>query len=1066
MIMQKVKIILATHPSTNASRISAGFSLKSCVGRGTQRRKKVFKDALIHHREDALAGQALTISCRRAMTQRRENLQRFHSNGFLTLLLASLALLSGSLAAQGQQELDGKVVEASVDSPTKVVAQSPYAVAARDGNQKTWSKTTWESNSLTGELILKTNSFVELTTASSHLVNGQWVDSSDQIQITETGARAANSQHKVEFLGNINSAGAIHLTLPEGDKHLTSTPIGLSYFDTSNGKSVLIAELKDSFGQLLPSRNQVLYQNAFTDFSADILYINAISGFEQLIVLRQQPPSPAGWGLDPETTVLQVITEFLNPPIPQITQRKVGGMLDEHLDFGATQMPKGYAFALGAETNTIPVTKQWLILDGRQCLIESAPFNRLAPLLKELPAPSGEAALQKSFDPILHKLASGHLLPARKFAKIQTGSLLLARSSPFTKGVAIDYATATSQTNFTFQADTTYYVSSNVTLSGTTVLEGGTVIKFTNSANAKLSMSGSASLVCKTGPYRMAVLTSKDDNTVGETIPGGTGSPTNSSTTYLDGPDGNTTYQYLRLSYAGTAIHAYSPREVKHCQFLRCSTAVTGEDSTDLMLRNVLFSLCGTAVSIGGGSSLTAEHVTADQVNKFFDAPFCTGKLTNSILTSVTNSLGTNVSLYFCTSNSSGSGIYQTVGAAAYYLADSSTNIDSGTTAINTNLLTELKGKTIYPPILWTNHFTASTNLLPQAGRDTNTPDRGYHYDPLDYVISGQMVTNSTLTLTNGVAVGTYGTSSGQGFLVKEKGNLISSGSPTKLNQIVRYNTVQEQSSTNWSANSVAPSVRMATYNTTAPKASFRFTSWSLLGGKGEHFYADYPYIPTPIGFMDCQFGAGGFTALQCAVGLTNCLFDRSNLTLDDDGDYFPYYAFNNLFRVGNVSLSRNSTAPWIFKDNLLDKSGISGFGITHSNNAYVSGYTRLTPTNSNDIVLTNSPIYLTSYLGNYYYPTNGGLLSTLINAGSRNATNALLYHYCTTTNQLKEASSTVDIGFHYVATDSNGNPIDTNDDGAPDYIADTNGNGFQEFGEIAFGITIENPVNGSVLNK
>jgi len=562
-------------------------------------------------------------------------------------------------------------------------------------------------------------------------------------------------------------------------------------------------------------------------------------------------------------------------------------------------------------------------------------------------------------------------------------------------------------------------------------------------------------------------LTSKDDNTVGETIPGSTGSPTNSSTTYLAGPDGNTTYQYLRFSYAGTAIHGYSPQQVGHCQFLRCSTAVAGDDSTDLTLRNVLFSLCGTAVTIVGGSSLASEHVTADQVNKFFDAPFCTCKLTNSILTSVTNSLGTNVSLYFCTTNLSGSGIYQTIGAASYYLADSSTNRNSGTANINPNLQAELKTKTTFPPILWANDFALSTNLFPQAVRDTDTPDRGFHYDPLDYVVSGRTVTNSTLTLTNGVAVGTYGTSASQGFYIRKNGNLVSVGSPSRLNQIARYNTVQEQSSTNWSANSVAASIRISADTGTAPKGNFRFTGWSLLGGKGYHFYADYPNIGTPFGFMDCQFSPGGFTAIQCSIALTNCLFERPSLDLEDDGGSFAYFGFNNLFRFGTVTINRSGSTAWIFKDNLFDKSTISAPGsLTHSNNAYVSGYSRLTPTNSNDIVLTNSPIYLTSYLGNYYYPTNGGLLNTLVNAGSRNATNALLYHYCTTTNQVKEASSTVDIGFHYVATDSNGNPMDTNSDGVQDYIADTNGNGFQEFGEIAFGITIENPVNGSILNK
>ena len=51
-----------------------------------------------------------------------------------------------------------------------------------------------------------------------------------------------------------------------------------------------------------------------------------------------------------------------------------------------------------------------------------------------------------------------------------------------------------------------------------------------------------------------------------------------------------------------------------------------------------------------------------------------------------------------------------------------------------------------------------------------------------------------------------------------------------------------------------------------------------------------------------------------------------------------------------------------------------------------------------------------------------------------------------------------VDIGFHYVATDANGNPLDTNGDGIPDYIKDANGNGSVDNGETSWLI---GPYNG-----
>jgi hypothetical protein len=99
-------------------------------------------------------------------------------------------------------------------------------------------------------------------------------------------------------------------------------------------------------------------------------------------------------------------------------------------------------------------------------------------------------------------------------------------------------------------------------------------------------------------------------------------------------------------------------------------------------------------------------------------------------------------------------------------------------------------------------------------------------------------------------------------------------------------------------------------------------------------------------------------------------------------------------------------------------------------------------------------------------------MLSTLINAGSRTADVAGLYHFTTTTNQVAETNSTVDIGFHYVATDSNGNPLDANGDGIPDYLSDANGNGLVDSGEIGWNLTgdlglkviITRPRNGAIL--
>ena len=78
------------------------------------------------------------------------------------------------------------------------------------------------------------------------------------------------------------------------------------------------------------------------------------------------------------------------------------------------------------------------------------------------------------------------------------------------------------------------------------------------------------------------------------------------------------------------------------------------------------------------------------------------------------------------------------------------------------------------------------------------------------------------------------------------------------------------------------------------------------------------------------------------------------------------------------------------------------------------------------------------------------------INAGNTNANLLSFYHYTTQTNQVKEASSVVDIGYHYVATDGNGNPVDSNGNGIPDYLEDAAGGG------QSLTVTLVAPTNGA----
>src|SRR5437879_6459584 len=74
--------------------------------------------------------------CFSSVWQRPEKLNRFNGFSPLSFALVILSLLGTS--AHAQQALDPKPADPSLDSSTQIVAETPYAVAARDGNQKIW----------------------------------------------------------------------------------------------------------------------------------------------------------------------------------------------------------------------------------------------------------------------------------------------------------------------------------------------------------------------------------------------------------------------------------------------------------------------------------------------------------------------------------------------------------------------------------------------------------------------------------------------------------------------------------------------------------------------------------------------------------------------------------------------------------------------------------------------------------------------------------------------------------------------------------------------------------------
>jgi len=428
----------------------------------------------------------------------------------------------------------------------------------------------------------------------------------------------------------------------------------------------------------------------------------------------------------------------------------------------------------------------------------------------------------------------------------------------------------------------------------------------------------------------------------------------------------------------------------------------------------------------------------------------------------------------------SSSGLFQTVGAAAHYLAAGSPHRNAGTTSgMSSTLLADLKKRTTYPPVLlftggtW---YTNSVALSPQAQRDADTPDIGYHYDPLDYAVGSIPLTNATITVLPGTALATYDAGFGYGLALMGNSQFLCEGSPTNLNRIVRYNTVQEQANTNWSKS--ASSVITTWLGSANPLVlRARFTEWSRLAGGGSHLSDYYTSAAGSFALADCQFFGGGIDSTRVTIGLTNALLHRVSTLLSDNlGDFETGHSMRNCTVIGGELTHDHSAADtWTFRDNFfVGTSNVawSGVSLDADYNGYTTNLVRLNTNATHDVLLaTNAIAFQTSWLGTFYLPDTGPG-TNLFNKGSTNANLLGLYHYTTTTNQVKETNTIVDIGFHYVATDANGMPVDTDGDGWPDYQEDANGNGSLDHRETkpndpadwGLRVFITRPRNGSTI--
>ena len=267
---------------------------------------------------------------------------------------------------------------------------------------------------------------------------------------------------------------------------------------------------------------------------------------------------------------------------------------------------------------------------------------------------------------------------------------------------------------------------------------------------------------------------------------------------------------------------------------------------------------------------MRGENLTLDNFSHLRGGYYSpTVYLTNTLLANISDT-----TYYYGANNAVDNSPFQTVGACTHYLKPNSAWRNAGNSGINSALLTDLRKRTTYPPVVLTNAITLDTTLSPQAQRDTDAVDIGWHADPLDFVVSDTAVTNATLTLTNGVVVGVYGST---GLKLQTGSKLISEGSPLNLNRFVRYNAVQEQANSYWTGGTNWTTFKDDNVSGTQPEVRLRFTEFPMMANGGWHFSGGSQLAVMSL--KDCQFFNGRMDwntngASGRLLALTNNLFE------------------------------------------------------------------------------------------------------------------------------------------------------------------------------------------------
>lgn len=953
-----------------------------------------------------------------------------------------------------------------------------WTAKSRSSSETLWEKYHFETNTISGKVKVHTNAYVEIGSGLNVKgVDGVFRTAVTDFVITERGAEAHGTSHKFILTPNIATDGAVHVIDPDG-VNLKSHPLGLGYYDPVSGQSVVIANITEANGWLV-APNVVVYSNCFDNIRASVLYKNSQSGIAQDLILHERPAPPADYGLSPRSR-LEMFTEFLaDTPSPTLTQKVLvresdeavratmaePDLSDSSINFGKIIIGPGKAFSTGegAPSAAYLVSKKYELINGRKILIEAVEHFRIQEELKNLPqAPLGNAT-NAALGDIEKEI---RLLPKRQLALLGDLKIRMAQTSAdpdfsiYAIGPAfvLDYETHqyTYDSDFTFSGATNYLINTFAFFEDLTI-EGGTIVKFLT--NSTLWVDGPVQ--CETTNYNPAIFTSSNDDSVGEIINGSTGIPVGYHATeafsYLDTHQIN--LSNVRFKYANKAISiATAPshtHSIKHSQFVNCKNTFLVEK---LSVQNVLIDNnendIFTGLGTGAPLDLTLEHLTVRGGTKLAYDSVATPTVTvkNSLITELSNDSSSNYTLNDSIWLTDATGVFQSQGNGAYYLLGHQYRNYVTSSTLSSGFYDELKEMTTYPPDPLPAVITVDFEIEPINPRDNNgLLDLGYHYPAIDHYTTGTDVQGGTTTIKQGSVIACLYDSNTYGFDIS-KGKLYSEGRVLSPVRLLKSRVVQEQLG---SAPPTSYSIIVdSPFASVWSEGRFRFTEFCSLAGLSKAITVGY-YLGH-FELKNCHFRNGYIMAEYYGlagrtIGWTNNLLERTTVLFNLDQPIVSGIR-NNTFKEASLDIIHGSL-DFVVENNIFDNIEITcDAEISDEYNGFVglgttSPFPLHTPMPPN--VFLSSLTYQNGLLGDYYLPQNLPPPDDLLDDGSISAGQASLYHFTTDSGQVKEGSSTVDLGYHYVVVDATtGLPIDTDSDGIPDYIEDTDGDGVHDAGE------------------